>query len=225
MNLTAGTYRLHYRTDGGHSAAKWLFFPPDDRFWGIVVYGEGDAQIVATASEITPTSKDRLLDSIREPPVSTAEYILLWSCVGILLSALILWPAGSALRRFTKRGRSTINASKSAGRLKRVARWVAGVNGLLCLSYILAIAIGFGLEFMALHSVTSSSSLFIWERSLLAIPYLSIILSVLQAVFAIIAWRLAWWSLPGQLHYSLVTLAAAGCLLLLNYWCLIVPLL
>ena len=62
----------------------------------------------------------------------------------------------------------------------KAARWVAGVNCLLCLSYIAAIVVGFGLEFMVLHSVTSSSRLFVSDRILLAIPYLSIFLSVSQ---------------------------------------------
>jgi hypothetical protein len=224
MNLKAGAYRLHYRTDGGHSAARWAFFPPDDRFWGIVVYNESDGGAVAAAREVAPTPKDRLLEAIHQPPISTSEYVLLWSCVGILLSALILWPAKSLLNRFTKRGHRSGEASNNAVRLMKAARWIAGVNSLLCLCYILVIVVSFSLEFMALHSVSSSSSLFLWERSLLAIPYISIILSVFQVVFVVAAWSRGLWSLPGRLHYSLVTFAVVSSLGLLNYWHLIVPL-
>lgn len=39
--LPEGTYRVHYRSDDSHSFGNWNAAPPDDLFWGIVVYGEG----------------------------------------------------------------------------------------------------------------------------------------------------------------------------------------
>lgn len=40
LDLAPGTYRLRYRTDGGHDAARWAGRPPDGLFWGIAVFAE-----------------------------------------------------------------------------------------------------------------------------------------------------------------------------------------
>lgn len=36
--LTAGKYRLRYKTDDSHSFDTWSALPPDVNFWGIAVY-------------------------------------------------------------------------------------------------------------------------------------------------------------------------------------------
>ena len=38
ITLRAGTYRLRYTSDRGHAFGDWQAFPPDDAFWGIVVF-------------------------------------------------------------------------------------------------------------------------------------------------------------------------------------------
>jgi len=38
ITLRAGTYRLRYTSDRGHAFGDWQAFPPDDVFWGIVVF-------------------------------------------------------------------------------------------------------------------------------------------------------------------------------------------
>jgi CubicO group peptidase (beta-lactamase class C family) len=40
LTLPAGTYRLHFQTDGTHSFRDWSDRPPDHRFWGIVLFEE-----------------------------------------------------------------------------------------------------------------------------------------------------------------------------------------
>jgi CubicO group peptidase (beta-lactamase class C family) len=223
IQLDAGTYRLHYRTDGGHSAGGWVLLPPDGFFWGIALYGTGDSQTTVTTRTVVPTAEEKLLEQIHEPVVSTFEYAVLWSCIGIFLSAIVLWPVSSIIRRFARRKQRPSDVSRSASRRMRLARWVAGINGLLGILYTVVLMI-FGVEFMVLHSVTSASNLSFWERSLLGIPYLSILLTVVQLVFAGLAWRARSWSWLVRIHYSVVTAAAIGYLLLLNYWYLVVSL-
>jgi CubicO group peptidase (beta-lactamase class C family) len=38
--LPSGRYRLHYESDSSHSYGNWNAAPPDQLFWGIVVYGD-----------------------------------------------------------------------------------------------------------------------------------------------------------------------------------------
>jgi hypothetical protein len=40
LTLPAGTYRLHFQTDGTHSFEDWGDRPPGHRFWGIVLFEE-----------------------------------------------------------------------------------------------------------------------------------------------------------------------------------------
>lgn len=40
VSLMAGSYRLRYRSDGGHAYGQWNVFPPDDQFWGIAIFSE-----------------------------------------------------------------------------------------------------------------------------------------------------------------------------------------
>jgi CubicO group peptidase (beta-lactamase class C family) len=40
VQLLPGRYRLHYRSDDSHAYGSWNAAPPDDIFWGIVVYTE-----------------------------------------------------------------------------------------------------------------------------------------------------------------------------------------
>jgi hypothetical protein len=39
-DLAAGTYRLRYKTDGGHDYEGWGQRPPDGLFWGIALFEE-----------------------------------------------------------------------------------------------------------------------------------------------------------------------------------------
>jgi hypothetical protein len=38
IQLPAGRYQLRYKSDWGHAYGNWDSLPPDQLFWGIVVY-------------------------------------------------------------------------------------------------------------------------------------------------------------------------------------------
>lgn len=72
IDLRTGTYRLHYRTDWGHSFDNWDALPPDNLFWGIALYSGEDHPIVATRT-ILPARKDKLLAPLMTPVISNVE--------------------------------------------------------------------------------------------------------------------------------------------------------
>jgi hypothetical protein len=55
-------------------------------------------------------------------------------------------------------------------------------------------------------------------RSLLLLPPLSAVLTALTLGLAALAWRRAYWHLPGRLHYTLVALSGVAFLASLAYW-------
>ncbi len=50
IDLPAGAYRLHYRTDASHAFGDWNDAPPDDGFWGVVAWDDGPAEMAAGTS-------------------------------------------------------------------------------------------------------------------------------------------------------------------------------
>src|SRR5512137_2823517 len=94
ITLPAGTYRLHFRSDDAHSFGNWIDLPPDTLFWGIALYAVGENTGISTRN-IAPSRRDKLLPVQVPPtasPISKLEYVILWICLGILLSVLIIMP-------------------------------------------------------------------------------------------------------------------------------------
>jgi CubicO group peptidase (beta-lactamase class C family) len=44
LTLPAGTYRLHFETDGAHAFDDWGDRPPGHRFWGVVLFVEPESE-------------------------------------------------------------------------------------------------------------------------------------------------------------------------------------
>jgi hypothetical protein len=38
IDLPAGSYKLRYTSDSGHAYNDWDSLPPDDFFWGIILF-------------------------------------------------------------------------------------------------------------------------------------------------------------------------------------------
>jgi hypothetical protein len=81
----------------------------------------------------------------------------------------------------------------------------------------------FGLEFFVANPIVlTSSEPATWVFA--GISYLCIALTIVQAFMAVLAWKGRQRSLAERLYYSLATVAAAGYLVLLGTWGMIVAL-
>ena len=101
--------------------------------------------------------------------------------------------------------------------------WVAWVNSFLCFLMALVLMKMPGLEYLVENPIIRvSSESATWV--LAGISYLCIALTLVQAVMAVLAWKGKQRSLGERLYYSLATVAAAGYLVLLGTWGMIVAL-
>jgi CubicO group peptidase (beta-lactamase class C family) len=221
IDLAAGTYRLHYRTSMAHSFDNWTCLPPDNLFWGIALYPVGGEAGVTTRDIVPEPGDDRLASltcwniSCSPPAISNLEYGILWTCLGILLSVLVAVP----VLRWRKNSRG--GATNRAWRWAKFAGWVAWVNSLLCTLLVLVLMMMNGLEYFVanpIFGVEPSTWVFVGSS------YLCIALTIVQAVMAALAWKGKQRSLAERLYYSLATVAAAGYLVLLGTWGMIVAL-
>jgi CubicO group peptidase (beta-lactamase class C family) len=60
LSLPAGTYRLHFETNGSHSFEDWGNRPPGHRFWGITLYEEPGSDSDGAACWERPGSPEEL---------------------------------------------------------------------------------------------------------------------------------------------------------------------
>jgi hypothetical protein len=217
IDLQAGTYRLHYRTDWDHSFDNWDGLPPDNLFWGIALYSVGDDPVVA-ARTILPAQKDKLLAPLMTPVISNVEYGILWTCVGTLLSTLVTMP----ILLWRKKSRS--GTTTSAWRWTKFAGWVAWVNSLLCPLQVFVLMMMVSLEQVVEYPIVLISSSGVDERAFVVTSYVCIALTIAQVIAAVLAWIGSQRSLTERLYYSLATAAASGYLLLLSTWGLITSL-
>lgn len=214
IDLRAGTYRLHYRTDWGHSFDNWDGLPPDNLFWGIALYSVGQDAIVASRT-IIPTPKDELLAPLMTPVISDLEYGILWICVGILLSVLVTVPV------VLWRKKNATGTTKNTRRWTLLAGCVAWINSLLCPLQIFVLMMIVDLEDVVEYPIVLISRSDIDERAFVVTSYVCIALTILQVICAVLAWKGKQRSLAERLYYSLATTAASGYLLLLSTWGLI----
>jgi hypothetical protein len=145
----------------------------------------------------------------RLPWYETLEFQSVWAtaCVLVMLSACLTWPAVSVVRRIRKK-------SSPGGQRAGLARWLAGVVCALDLIFLIGLT-----TYLALLDPIE----LYWGVpgpvvGLLFIPLLTTPLTVVLAVAGVWVWKSRYWTLPGRLHYSLVTLAALAYIPLLMSW-------
>jgi hypothetical protein len=194
----------------------WECLPPDNLFWGIALYPVG-SEVSVTTRDIVPEPGDERLVPLVTPVISSLEYGILWTCLGILLSVLVAVP----VLRWRKN--SPGGATNRAWRWAKFAGWVAWINSLLCSLLVLVLMMMDGLEYFVETPIAlTSSEPATWV--LAVISHLCIALTIVQAVMAVLAWKGRQRSLAERLYYSLATVAAAGYLALLGTWGMIVAL-
>jgi CubicO group peptidase (beta-lactamase class C family) len=221
VTLPAGTYRLHFRTNEAHSFNHWIDLPPDTLFWGIALYAVGGNGDITTRN-ITPSLQDKLLPAQvppTVPPISKLEYSILWTCLGILLSALVGIPMALWLSR------NPIGTSRKVRGWTNAAAGVMWANSLLSPLLIFVLMKFFDLELLVNEPpvlVSTTATFQVWILS--GVIYTCIALTIFQVVFSIFAWAGKYRSLVERLYYSLVTVTAIGFFVLLGSWGLVVAL-
>jgi len=221
ITLPAGIYRLHFRTNETHSFGNWIDLPPDTLFWGIALYAVGEDGGITTR-DITPSFQDKVLPAQvppTAPPISKQEYVILWTCLGILLSALVVIPAALWLSR------NPVGMSQKVRGWTKTAAWVMWVNSLLSPLLIFVLMKFFDLELLVNEPPIMVSTTVTFQVLILTgVIYTCIALTIFQVVFSILAWAVKFRSLVDRLYYSLVTVTAIGFYVLLGSWGLIVAL-
>ena len=143
-----------------------------------------------------------------------AQKILMGIFLVIFLSACIAWPIGYFIRK--KRGQPSPAASMS-----RYGRVLAGVVSGLNLIFLFGVALVFSVvadDYWIIMFGTYPWSLL---KFLLIIPLLTIPLTVVWLILAVLAWSKKQWSLPARGHYTLVAIVAVLFVWFLAYWNLI----
>lgn len=129
----------------------------------------------------------------------------------VLLSVILIWPIIWLVRRIQQR------PSKPRPILLHLAPWVAGINGSLILSFaviLFGLIISLGIEgsnILLLGVPASWGPLFV-------LPLISTLLTLTMLASSGIAWFGDFWSIVQRIYFSLVTLAALLCTILLIAW-------
>jgi len=220
ITLPAGTYRLHFRTDEAHAFGNWLDLPPDTLFWA-------SRYMLVMGMQVSPPGTSRLppgqitasAGSANCSPISKLEYGILWTCLGILLSALVGIPVA------IWRSRNLAGISKKARSWTNAAAWMMWANCLLSPLLIFVLTKFFNLENIVAEPPILVSTTAVFQVLLLTgVIYTCIVLTIFQVVFSIFAWAGKYRSLVERLYYSLVTVTTIGFYMLLGSWGLIVAL-
>lgn len=142
---------------------------------------------------------------------ATPELIVFGLCLLVLLSVVIVWPLAWIIRLL--RGRP----GESLPLLGRLIPWLAALNGMLILAFVGAV---FAVV-IALALQNNNAVLFGLPREwagLFVLPIVSLILTLLMLAGSAQSWVMRYWSIWKRGYFTLLTLAALGCMLLLVNW-------
>lgn len=234
ISLPQGTYRLHFKTDKNHSSEQWMSFPPDHAFWGISLYeekstGTGDITASRRPAVIIPpeeiTSARRLLDSAitgqrQESVVDPVLDLTLTICGTIFLLAIIIWPVGALIRFLKSRKLKAASISKRKSRLSAAGTFMAWVNGVLGLFYVLVDVVRGALEFYLTNGFDDTQA-FDVKLIFMIIPCASACLTVLLLGFTFWEWKKRLRSPIGRWFYTLFTAASIVFVLLCAHYYLL----
>jgi hypothetical protein len=128
----------------------------------------------------------------------------------ILLSGLLAWPAGYAVRRVRRRPVTTT-------RSQRIARWTAGLAALVVVGFVAGLGIVVARAastnpFVLAFGVPSGAG---W---LFVLPWIGGLLALGALGAAALAWYHGWWSAAHRVHFTLVAAASAATVVLSATW-------
>ncbi len=142
---------------------------------------------------------------------ATAELILYGICLLILLSVLLIWPITWVIRLIRNR------PSEPLPILARFAPWVAALNGVLLFSFMLILTILLIANAENLGAVLLLGAPVEWS-GLFTLPLISAFLTIIMLISSVQSWLTRSWSTVKRSYFTLLTLAALGCVIILSGW-------
>ena len=133
------------------------------------------------------------------------------TAAGIILATVLLWPLLVAFRRAYR------IPEPSVPKPARIARWVAGVAALILLAFTVVLLPWVMGNETLLKSYLYDPSAPAQLSAILSLPVIALILTLASAVFAILAWKEKYWTLPHRVHYTLVAVALVAMLWWVNF--------
>ena len=209
----------------GHSGSNSIYFAkawmsPDLNYAVLVTANAGDGNTANATEEVVEKIIERLLlQMISEKPIiSNLEYGILWTSLGILYSVLVAVPV------LRWRIKDPAGTPKSIRRWVKAAAWIAWVNSLLFSILFYVSTLNQPLEVFVEYPIFLVFNLPLMTQGYVYFANLCLVLTILQVIFTILAWKGKQRLLAERIYYSLATLAAAGYILLLANWGLIAAL-
>jgi CubicO group peptidase (beta-lactamase class C family) len=172
---------------------------PPSVFGDLVFRTDSQEQTIELFQENNPTTA-----YIKAPWYATPDVnlILLCMCIVLFLSVLIWAPIGLWIARRFHTSQPTP---------ARLAAWAAGLLSVFSLGFL----IGFSMLFSNPETILGLPA---WAQLLFLAPWVIAGLAIAMVVCTVAAWARGYWSLPGRIHYTLVTLAALTFVTWLAYW-------
>ncbi|WP_244200463.1 serine hydrolase domain-containing protein [Micromonospora arborensis] len=158
---------------------------------------DGDGQVIALFDTTNPTIAYQRLAWWQSP---TLHQLLLVGALTVLLLTLLYYPIAALVRRL-RRG------SPSAGtRWSTTARLAAWVTAALAAAFTTGLAVVFSDGNRLLESIVLGRSPLV--ITVLALSTTALVTAAATITGTVAAWRRGWWTLPGRLHHTAVSLAA-----------------
>ncbi|MCQ1539571.1 beta-lactamase family protein [Methanocalculus taiwanensis] len=131
---------------------------------------------------------------------------------GTILATVLLWPLLALFRR------SYAIPKQAMPRPARIARWIAGASAVSLLGFVFLIVPKI-IDDKVLVQTYMTSPVPPFEFTLaLTVPVISLLLTLLTAGFAAIAWKEGYWSRLHRIHYTAVAAAAVAMLWWIVSW-------
>ncbi|MGC4750404.1 serine hydrolase domain-containing protein [Micromonospora sp. DT201] len=158
---------------------------------------DDDGQITALFDTTNPTIAYQRLAWWQSP---TLHQLLLVGALAVLLLTLFYYPIAALVRRLRRR-------SPSAGtRWSITARLAAWVTAALATAFTAGLAVLFSDSNRLLETIILGRSPLV--ITVLAMSTAAMVTAAAAIVGTVAAWRQGWWTLPGRLHHTAVSLAA-----------------
>ena len=186
----------HYR-EIAPGVFRSMDLPPS--VFGDLIFARRDEAVYSLFAQNNPGSAYREAPWFAEPAFNLA----LLSMTVLLFLSVVMWvPIGWWI------GRHCRESIPDQSRITTVWQELLSFLALLFL-------IGFVSVFSNPETVFGISP---WAQYLFLLPLPIAILAVGMVVFTVLAWARRWWSLPGRVHYTLVTLAGLTFIWWMVYW-------
>ncbi|WP_432970659.1 serine hydrolase domain-containing protein [Dactylosporangium sp. CA-233914] len=156
---------------------------------------DDDGHVTALYTTANPTVAYERLAWWQSPALHQA---LLAVSLLVLVASVVYWPIAALVRR--------LRHHAAPSRWARAARLAAWTTAALVTAFTAVFAAAFADANKLNESIVVGTSPLLVTA--LALSTTAVGCTAVALVCAVVAWRRHWWTLPGRLHYTLVTLAA-----------------